>query len=59
MKKLRIFQCSDCLSKSERLVKDDVTILCCDCGGLFKRIMSSPRVLGNTTGKSPSFSNVK
>jgi len=57
MKKLRNFKCSETNNVFERLAKDEQLIVECKCGGLANRTLSAPRVLGNTTGRSPSFSN--
>jgi hypothetical protein len=59
MKKLRNFKCSETNQTIERLVKDDQVIVECKCGGLANRQVSSGKVIGNTTGRSPSFSNIK
>ena len=56
MKKLRDFYCGDC-GTFERLVKDKQSSLVCKCGGTAYRQVSAPKVIGNTTGASPSFSN--
>ncbi len=56
MKKFRNFNCPNCGIK-EKLVVDEVTIIKCECGKEAKRTISTARVIGNTTGKSPSFSN--
>lgn len=58
MKKYRNFNCPKC-GVFERLVNDEVKELNCKCGELSSRTLSAPRVVGNTTGRSPSFSNVK
>ena len=57
MKKIRNFKCSQCHSRFERMVIDAVTIVKCDCSGEALRMLSAPKVFGNTTGRSPSFSN--
>jgi len=57
MKKIRNFKCSECKESFERMVTDDVLIVNCECKGLANRQLSAPRVIGNTTGLSPSFSN--
>ncbi len=59
MKKIRWFQCEDCTIKTERMVQDDELTVTCECSGVAKRLLSAPRVIGNTTGRSPSFSNRK
>ena len=57
MKKLRNFKCAETSEVFERLVKDEQLIVECNCGGLANRQVSSGKVIGNTTGASPSFSN--
>ncbi len=59
MKKLRNFKCAETGEVFERLVKDEQLIVECKCNGLANRQVSSGKVIGNTTGRSPSFSNVK
>lgn len=59
MKKLRNFKCAETGEVFERLVEDEQIIVECKCGGLSSRQVSSGKVIGNTTGRSPSFSNVK
>lgn len=54
MKKLRNFKCGTCQREYEKLVKDDVTSVECECGSKASRTISAPRCFGNTTGKSPS-----
>lgn len=53
MKKLRNFECE---SKEiiERFVVDAITIVKCSCGREAKRTISTPRYLGNSTGRSPA-----
>jgi len=53
MKKLRVFKCK-CGQRIERLVKDNVRVVTCDCGKDASRTLSAPRCFGNTTGSSPS-----
>ncbi len=57
MKKIRDFQCKDGETTFERMVIDSVKVVKCECKGEANRLLSSPRVVGNTTGRSPSFSN--
>lgn len=59
MKKIRSFHCQDCENQFERMVKDSVTIVKCECKGEAKRMLSAPRCFNNTTGRSPSSSNIK
>jgi hypothetical protein len=59
MKKLRNFKCAETGEVFERLVEDERLIVECKCNGLANRQVSSGKVIGNTTGRSPSFSNVK
>ena len=59
MKKLRNFKCDETGKVFERLVEDEQLIVECKCNGLANRQVSSGKVIGNTTGRSPSFSNVK
>lgn len=54
MKKLRDFKCADCFRVFEALVEDNTYLAPCDCGKQASRMLSAPRYLGNTTGKSPS-----
>jgi hypothetical protein len=53
-KKIRDFKCMQC-GIAERLVWDRQESVICTCGKTAKRMLSAPRVKGNTTGKSPSF----
>jgi len=59
MKKIRNFECSTCGKQQEKLVEDGVSMVDCECGKQAVRTISAPRVLGNTTGSSPSFSRKK
>ena len=59
MLKMRNFKCAETGEVFERLVKDEQLIVECKCGGLSNRQVSSGKVIGNTTGRSPSFSNRK
>ena len=59
MKKIRFFQCETTGATFERFVKDNVSALPCACGGNAKKCLSAPKVKGNTTGASPSFSRNK
>lgn len=54
MKKLKIFNCESCNKQQERLVKDDDIVKCSECGEECKKMLSLPRYLGNSTGKSPA-----
>jgi hypothetical protein len=54
MRKIRQFKCASCEQEQERLVKDGVTMVDCECGKQAVRMISAPRCFGNTTGKSPS-----
>jgi hypothetical protein len=56
MRKLRNFSCPGC-GIIERLVIDSVEVVECKCGEQAVKFISSPKVIGNTTGGSPSFSN--
>ena len=53
MKKIRTFQCANGY-KFDRMVKDDIKEVKCECGEKAARIISAARYFGNTTGKSPS-----
>ena len=54
MKMLRLFKCSN-EHITERLVESTITITICEeCKNEAKRIISTPRYLGNSTGKSPA-----
>lgn len=60
MKKIRDFRCKnlDCLHTQEVWVEDDIKELVCpECMGTMNRMVSSPKVKGNTLGKSASFSS--
>ena len=57
MRKLRNFKCSETGEVFERFANDDMLIVQCNCSGLANRTLSAPKVLGNTTGRSPSLSN--
>ena len=59
MKKFRNFRCGTCLAEYERFVEDGITMIDCECGKQAVKMISAPRVLGNTTGTSPSFSRKK
>lgn len=54
MKKLRRFKCGSCQREYEKLVKDEVDVVDCECGDKAVKQLSAPRCFGNTTGKSPS-----
>jgi hypothetical protein len=55
MKKLRDFLCANC-GTFERFVPDTKLSVICKCGSEADRLVSAPKVKGNTTGGSPSFS---
>lgn len=54
MKKIRRFKCGSCLREYERLVKDDVMTVICECKGKAARMLAAPKCFNNTVGKSPS-----
>ncbi len=54
MKKLRRFKCGTCHRQYERLAKDDVTSITCECGAKAARMLAAPKCFSNTVGKSPS-----
>lgn len=55
MKKIQNFECEECKKQQERLVKDSVkTVECVECGSKCNKMLSSPRYLGNTVGRSPA-----
>ena len=54
MRKIRNFKCSECNTRFERMVQDDVLIVNCECGSEAKRQLSAPRYFGATTGRSSS-----
>lgn len=54
MKKLRHFKYGSCQREYERLVKDDVTTIECECKSKAARTLAVPRYFNNTVGKSPS-----
>lgn len=54
MKKLRTFKCEPCNQQHERLVEDDDTVTCLDCGEECKKMLSSPKCFSNTVGRSPA-----
>ena len=54
MKKLRTYKCKPCKQEYEKLVNDDDTVICLDCGEECEKMLSLPRYLGNSTGKSPA-----
>jgi len=54
MRKIRFFKCSECSTRFERMVTDDVLIVNCECGSEAKRQLSAPRYFGATTGRSSS-----
>ena len=58
MKKLRDFHCADC-GTFESFVFDTRKTAICKCGNIAERLVSSPKVKGNTVGLSPSFSSKK
>ena len=58
MKKLRDFHCANC-GTFEKLVIDSKSSIVCKCGDNAYRLVSSPKVKGNTVGLSPSFSSKK
>lgn len=54
MKKLRRFLCGSCGGAYEKLVKDDIISITCKCNSKATRVISTPRYLSNTVGKSPA-----
>ena len=54
MRKLRKFKCGSCQREYERLVKDDVKVIKCECKAKAARLISTARYFGNTVGRSPS-----
>lgn len=54
MRRLKNFECLECDEVKEELVNDGVnTVKCKECGSECKKMVSSARYLGNTTGKYP------
>ena len=53
MKKIRHFKCDDD-HITEKFAEDDERVTRCDCGKDARRMLSTPRFFGNTTGKSPA-----
>lgn len=57
MRKLQNFKCEGegCELIQERLVEDSITTVeCTECGSKSNKMLSLPRYLSNTTGKSPA-----
>lgn len=59
MRVTRNFKCTneECGEVLSRLLDSEITEVECKlCGSKSTRLLSTPRVQGNTTGKSPSYS---
>jgi hypothetical protein len=59
MRVIRDFKCTneDCGEVINKFIDSDVKEVDCDlCGSISNRLLSAPRVKGNTTGRSPSYS---
>ena len=55
MKKIRYFKCGSCQREYEKLVKDDVKTIDCECKSKALRMLSYPKYFGNgARGRSPS-----
>ena len=52
MKKLRKFKCASCHKAYEKLIKDDILVIECDCGSKANRTLSAAKYFSNTVGKS-------
>ena len=59
MKMLRNFKCSNNHITEKFTEQDDLIAICEECNEVATKMLSAPRVKGNTTGGSPSFSNKK
>ena len=62
MRITRNFKCTneECNNIVSRLLDSEVTqIECPECGAVANKTLSAPRVSGNTTGSSPSYSKFK
>jgi putative FmdB family regulatory protein len=60
VKKIRDFKCTECEHVFEVFVLDDEKHVSCKrCSYKANRMLSAPRVSGNTVGRSPSYSNRK
>ena len=59
MLKFRDHRCQTCLKITERMMRDNIKNILCECGGVATRILSAPKCFQNTTGRSPSASNIK
>ena len=53
MKKIRTFRC-EAGHKFDRMVKDSVREVKCECRAVAVRVLSAARYFSNTVGKSPS-----
>lgn len=49
-----MFKCEICNKQDERLVNDGDNVQCLGCGEECKKMISLPRYLSNSTGKSPA-----
>ena len=55
MKIFKDFKCSKSGVVFTRRVVNNVTVAVCKCGGEAARVISAPKMLGNTTGGNASF----
>jgi len=57
VKKIRRFKCGSCQKEYERLVKDGVKVVECECGKGATRMLAAPKCFNNSAtceGRSPS-----
>ena len=55
MKKIRTFRCTDG-HKFDRMVKDSVIEVKCECRAVAVRVLSANKFIGNSCGKNASWS---
>lgn len=55
MRVFKNFKCQESGIVFDRLIDSNVTSIKCKCGGNSKRVLSAPKMLGNTTGGNASF----
>lgn len=54
-KKLRRFRCGSCHREYERIIKDSVKVVECDCGKGATRMLAAPKFNGSSCGKNASY----
>lgn len=55
MKVFKNFKCQESGAVFDRRVDSDINLVECKCGAEAKRVLTAPKMLGNTTGGNASF----